>query len=626
MGNQMVKLDSLEPIFQEVKLTKSPYDCYDVSEIPMGYDDIPPAVNIVKETVQSSIISNPQPPKELDLMNSSWPMYCHDPKHSGQSPFHTINTWDKIWRYDTIDLANGDVVIGSNGTIYIGSTGLYAIYNNGSLKWKYNTYYHNDGAPALDENGTIYFGTVYGSPSYLYALNANGSLKWKYSVGGTYNIFSSPVIGSDNTIYFGCGGGHPPSGKIIALNPDGSLLWFFNTSHMVYSSPAIGHDGTIYCGSHDTYLYALYPNNGTMKWQYKTGDWIRTSPCIDDAGIIYTVSLDNNLYAIYPNGTLRWKNNLGEAGTTPTIGNDGSIYCGYSNLYAISPDDGNIKWSYDVDGTIRGGTPCNSIDGEIIFGTSDGGEIIVLNNDGSEKWRKKIGTCESAPAIDHQGRIYIGSGSGYLYAFGMANLTAYTHGPYYGLTQTPVNFQGSVSGGIWPHSFLWDFGDGNTSTDQNPMHTYSQPGNYSVSLTVTDNTSNMSSDTTWTWVQDGNQPPDIPVIDGRVKGKSGETYEYSFQSIDPEGRNIWYYVDWGDGSNSGWNGPHASGSLLEMSHKWYERTTYTIRVKARDVYGDESDWGMLEIQIPYYYQYPGWQWLCERFPLLTRLFTTLKNI
>ncbi|TVR77751.1 MAG: PKD domain-containing protein [Chitinophagaceae bacterium] len=32
--------------------------------------------------------------------------------------------------------------------------------------------------------------------------------------------------------------------------------------------------------------------------------------------------------------------------------------------------------------------------------------------------------------------------------------------------------------------WLWDFGDGNTSTDQNPVHTYLNTGTYSVSLTV----------------------------------------------------------------------------------------------------------------------------------------------
>jgi len=34
-------------------------------------------------------------------------------------------------------------------------------------------------------------------------------------------------------------------------------------------------------------------------------------------------------------------------------------------------------------------------------------------------------------------------------------------------------------------SWLWDFGDGETSTDQNPVHTYTNPGRYTVTLTVT---------------------------------------------------------------------------------------------------------------------------------------------
>jgi PKD repeat protein len=36
-----------------------------------------------------------------------------------------------------------------------------------------------------------------------------------------------------------------------------------------------------------------------------------------------------------------------------------------------------------------------------------------------------------------------------------------------------------------PSSWAWNFGDGYTSTDQNPSHTYANPGTYSVSLTVT---------------------------------------------------------------------------------------------------------------------------------------------
>jgi len=35
-----------------------------------------------------------------------------------------------------------------------------------------------------------------------------------------------------------------------------------------------------------------------------------------------------------------------------------------------------------------------------------------------------------------------------------------------------------------PSSWLWDFGDGNTSTERHPVHTYTLPGNHTVALSV----------------------------------------------------------------------------------------------------------------------------------------------
>ena len=46
-----------------------------------------------------------------------------------------------------------------------------------------------------------------------------------------------------------------------------------------------------------------------------------------------------------------------------------------------------------------------------------------------------------------------------------------------------IDFTNTSSGS--PASFAWDFGDGNTSTVENPSHTYTDAGNYTVSLRVT---------------------------------------------------------------------------------------------------------------------------------------------
>lgn len=65
-------------------------------------------------------------------------------------------------------------------------------------------------------------------------------------------------------------------------------------------------------------------------------------------------------------------------------------------------------------------------------------------------------------------------------------LWAEANGPYSDILVRPIAFTGSVSGGMYPLNWTWDFGDGNISHDQNPIHTYGQTGNYTVTLTVTD--------------------------------------------------------------------------------------------------------------------------------------------
>lgn len=52
---------------------------------------------------------------------------------------------------------------------------------------------------------------------------------------------------------------------------------------------------------------------------------------------------------------------------------------------------------------------------------------------------------------------------------------------------TAVNFTNQSTIPVGTLSHLWNFGDGNTSTNINPSHTYGAPGTYSVLLTVTSN-------------------------------------------------------------------------------------------------------------------------------------------
>jgi hypothetical protein len=172
------------------------------------------------------------------------------------------------------------------------------------------------------------------------------------------------------------------------------------------------------------------------------------------------------------------------------------------------------------------------------------------------------------------------------------------NGPYYGLIDTPLNFSGSALYGYKPYSWYWDFGDGQTSDEQNPSHIYDSPRNYTVILNITDKSGNSSEDMTFAWIQDGNEPPDEPSIDGPRNGKMEIKYDYNFTSTDPEGLNVWYYIDWGDGYNTDWIGPYKSGRTITKSHSWWETGEFIIKCKTKDIYNNESAWSEFEITIP----------------------------
>jgi outer membrane protein assembly factor BamB len=476
--------------------------------------------------------------------NTPWPMKCHDNKHTGRSSYSTahINGLEK-WRFRCEGGVDGSPIIDIDGTIYFGDKHreVYAIYPNGTLKWKHQTSGWITSAPALAEDGTLYVGSW---DAKLYAFNSTtGAKKWVFKSGAS--ISSSPAIAEDGTIYFG---NMISKYTIFAVNPDGTEKWRYPTGYAITSSPAIGDDGTIYIGSGDTYLYALNPD-GTLKWRFKTDHYIKGPSSIANDGTVYIGSHDDYLYALYPdNGTMKWKCKVGVGTeTNPSIAEDGTIYVGYDKLYAIYPD-GTIKWSFELgeDRVIFQSSPAISSDGTIYVGTNigevDGGEIIAVNPDGSEKWRKQFsehGWCDSSPCIAEDGTVYIGSqytiAWGYIHVFG------------------PV---------------------------------------------------------------ESNSPPETPTITGEINGTVGEDYEYILNVVDPDNNPISFYIEWGDGTNSGWTPERASGEDCYYKHSWLISGSYTIRAKARDTLGEESDWAYLDVTMPrtrtssYF----------ERFPLLERLF------
>jgi len=391
----------------------------------------------------------------------------------------------------------------------------------------------------------------------MYAVYPNGTEKWRFGAGGS--IDSSPAIAEDGTIYFGVLGPGSDKGRVYAVNPNGTEKWHFDTGFWVYKSPAIGDDGTVYITSHDKHLYALYPNNGTLKWKFGMGNW-PGSPAIADDGTIYVASLDGNLYAIYPNGTLKWKYGGIEwgSGNTPSIAEDGTIYIGGRHFYAINPD-GTLKWTFEFSGNFEVKTSSAvSADGTIYFGATEGGlvggDIIAVNPDGTLKWREVIATdwVWSSPAIGSDGTVYIGSQS--------------------------IDDEGI-------YSVLYAFGEPDLNA------------------------------------------PEAPTISGPTEGKIKTHYEYNFTTTDPNGDDVYYYIEWGDGSFEDWIGPYSSGEEIKLNHTYKAKGTYTIRARAKDTDNLWGPWGELEVTMPKNKQVSNlWflQWL-ERFPLLNQIVNLLME-
>lgn len=122
-------------------------------------------------------------------------------------------------------------------------------------------------------------------------------------------------------------------------------------------------------------------------------------------------------------------------------------------------------------------------------------------------------------------------------------------------------------------SWSWDFGDGTSSIEQNPIHTYPGPGAYTVGLTVTDA---LGATNSTSLVHRVLAPPVPNFTFSPVSPNEGQNVVFDDTSVDPDGgpmliRN-W---TWGDGGV--WN------SAPDPAGKAYgDNKTYTVTLQVID--------------------------------------------
>ncbi|MBN1431742.1 MAG: PKD domain-containing protein [Methanomicrobiaceae archaeon] len=151
----------------------------------------------------------------------------------------------------------------------------------------------------------------------------------------------------------------------------------------------------------------------------------------------------------------------------------------------------------------------------------------------------------------------------------------FTQDQTFGTVPLTVTFTDLSTGG--PTSWSWNFGDGGTSTVQNPSYTYNSVGTYDVTLTVS-NAAGSSQKT----VEDlilviSPPPPDAEFSGTPVDGSRPLTVSFTDLSTGTPTSWLW---DFGDGGTSTDQNPN---------HVYTVRGRYTVSLTVTNAYGSDTE-------------------------------------
>jgi len=162
--------------------------------------------------------------------------------------------------------------------------------------------------------------------------------------------------------------------------------------------------------------------------------------------------------------------------------------------------------------------------------------------------------------------------SGYI-VVGRAPAADFSGNPVSGSPPLTVAFT-DKSTGATPLTYLWDFGDGGTSTSSNPTHTYAANGAYAVTLTVT-NSFGTDSETKAEYIRVGAGP----VADFGATPQGGNLpLAVTFQDKSTGNPATWRW-DFGDGGASIDRNP---------SHTYTKAGTYAVKLTVANAFGTST--------------------------------------
>lgn len=227
--------------------------------------------------------------------------------------------------------------------------------------------------------------------------------------------------------------------------------------------------------SYDGYLWRIGSNEETQVYRTVLGDtWELVSS-----------SLPFTWASLYANESYIYALTANESGNN-------SFYRSTTGSSWTLLNTSAIKYKYAPDNVLK-----NVIewDGKL-WVVGGGSEATYYSRNGGYNWHLNREYCEEYPEIDHTTAFITFDASGstpemiYSYSMWTGEIWAGAYFPQADFTGTPrsgtypleVAFTDTSINN--PTSWLWQFGDGYTSTSQNPTHTYEWDGTFDVSLTV----------------------------------------------------------------------------------------------------------------------------------------------
>jgi PKD repeat protein/peptidoglycan/xylan/chitin deacetylase (PgdA/CDA1 family) len=133
----------------------------------------------------------------------------------------------------------------------------------------------------------------------------------------------------------------------------------------------------------------------------------------------------------------------------------------------------------------------------------------------------------------------------------------------------------STAGSVPITSWLWDFGDTNTSTSQNPTHSYTTPGLYTVTLTV-DNGTVADTHTKTDLITADPVPPTVDFTATPTTGVEDLAVTFTDTTVAGTGTISTWSWDFGDTNTS---------TLQNPSHTYIDYGTYTVTLTVTTQYG-----------------------------------------